>query len=52
MGQMVGNSPPKSIEDGAKVPVKLATGDIQRVSGEFWENPSVSNTGDGEVSVW
>ena len=52
MGTQVGNNPPKSIEDGAVIPIRLATGKIDGITGEFWENPSVSGTSDGRVSVW
>ena len=52
MGTLIGDSPPKSIEDGAKIPVRLAIGNIDGATGEFWENPSNSDTGDGQVSVW
>ncbi|KAJ5478343.1 hypothetical protein N7530_003852 [Penicillium desertorum] len=41
--------PPKSIEEGARIPVRLATGDIGKISGRYWANDSVASTGDGKV---
>ncbi|PRP86199.1 hypothetical protein PROFUN_05715 [Planoprotostelium fungivorum] len=51
MGGLVGK-PTKSEDDGAKIPVRLAVGDIGGVSGEFWENPGIHDTEDGRVSKW
>jgi len=53
MGHQVGK-PPKSLEDGAKIPVKLAVGAIGDVSGKYWSNPSIRDTGDGELTdnIW
>lgn len=50
MGNMLGK-PPKSLEDGAKIPVRLAVGDIKE-SGKYWGNKDVFGTGDGEVRPW
>lgn len=50
MGNQVG-SPPKSLEDGAKIPVRLAVGDVKD-SGKYWSNPSISGTGDGRICEW
>jgi carbonyl reductase 1 len=38
--------------DGAKIPVKLAIGDIGDVSGGYWANDSIVDTGDGELREW
>lgn len=51
MGGQVGDGG-KSPEDGAKIPVRLAIGDIGGVSGRYWANDGVQNTGDGEVQEW
>lgn len=51
MGNQIGK-PPKSIEDGAKIPLRCAVGDIGNANGVFWENKDISSTDDGQVSVW
>ncbi|KAF2085886.1 NAD(P)-binding protein [Saccharata proteae CBS 121410] len=51
MGKMVGK-PRKTIEEGARIPVRLATGDIGGVSGRYWGNPSIMDTGYGDVVEW
>jgi carbonyl reductase 1 len=51
MGAMMGK-PSKSQADGAKIPVRLALGDISNSTGEFWENDSISSPADGKISVW
>lgn len=38
--------------DGAKIPVKLAIGDIGDVSGGYWANDSIIDTGDGKLREW
>ena len=35
--------------EGARIPIRLAFGDIGDVSGKYWANPSVSNRGNGQV---
>ncbi|KAJ5677358.1 Short-chain dehydrogenase/reductase SDR [Penicillium maclennaniae] len=35
-----------STEDGARIPLRLAIGDIGQVSGRYWANDSVASTGD------
>lgn len=50
MGQLLGQ-PPKSLEDGAKIPVRLAVGDIKE-SGKYWGNDDVFGTGDGKIQPW
>jgi len=47
-----GTRPPKSVDEGARIPVRLAVGDAQNVSGAFWENKSISDKGWGMVSTW
>jgi hypothetical protein len=39
-------------DDGGKIPLRLAIGDIGNSTGDFWENGSISSTEDGKVSVW
>lgn len=51
MGSIVGR-PSKSAADGAKIPVRLAVGDIGGATGEYWGNPSIHDTGDGEIQKW
>lgn len=51
MGSQVGEGG-KSPEDGAKIPVRLAIGDIGGISGRYWANDGVENTADGEVQEW
>lgn len=38
--------------EGAKIPVKLAIGDIGDVSGGYWANDSIVDTGDGTLREW
>ena len=59
MGQMVldegkvsGSTPPKSLEDGATIPLRLAIGDIDGVSGQYWANASVFENAAGMVQPW
>ncbi|CZR50464.1 uncharacterized protein PAC_00337 [Phialocephala subalpina] len=52
MGNLGVGRPPKTLEEGARVPVKLAFGEIQGVTGKFWANEKISDTGDGEIQVW
>lgn len=51
MGRLIGQ-PGKTNEEGAKVPLKLAVGDIGQVSGKYWENESVYSKGSGRVAEW
>lgn len=52
MGSIAGSRPPKSPGDGAKIPIRLGFGDIGGVTGRYWGNPSVADTGDGQVMDW
>ena len=52
MGSLGGSRPPKSPEDGAKIPIRLGFKDIGRVTGRYLGNPSVADTGDGQVMDW
>ena len=38
--------------EGASIPLNLAFGDIGGISGEYWEEPSVSSIGLGRVIKW
>lgn len=51
MGNQVGRAP-KTPEEGARIPVKLAFGDIEKVSGRYWANNSVSSRESGKVQQW
>ncbi|KAL1599897.1 hypothetical protein SLS60_007702 [Paraconiothyrium brasiliense] len=51
MGNQVGK-PPKTPEEGARIPVRLAIGDLGEVSGRYWANDSVRGTGEGKVQEW
>ena len=52
MGSIAGSRPPKTPEDGAKIPIRLALKDIGETTGRYWSNPSVADTGDGQVMTW
>ena len=45
MGRQIGE-PSKSPAEGARIPLRLAFGDIANTSGEFWEEPSVRSEED------
>lgn len=51
MGLLVGRAP-KTPEDGAKIPVRVAFGDIGGVTGKYWANSSVRSKEEGEVQEW
>ena len=51
MGLLIGRAP-KTPEDGAKIPVRLAFGDIGGITGAYWANASVRSKEEGEVQVW
>lgn len=51
MGKLIGR-PSKTSAEGARVPLNLAFGQIGDISGEYWENPSVSDKGHGQPSDW
>ncbi|KAI1374173.1 hypothetical protein F4677DRAFT_427422 [Hypoxylon crocopeplum] len=44
--------PPKTPDEGATIPMRLAFGDIEGVSGRYWANDSVSDKGEGKVQPW
>jgi len=52
MGKLVGSKPPKTPEDGATIPLRLAFGEIDGVSGRYWANGSIRGKGEGEVQEW
>jgi carbonyl reductase 1 len=52
MGKQVGSSPSKTPEEGARIPVHLAFGDIGDVTGKYWGNDSISGRGVGKVQSW
>jgi carbonyl reductase 1 len=51
MGNILGK-PPKTLEQGARIPVRLAIGDIGKESGRYWGNDGVFDTGDGKAIHW
>ncbi|KAH8082353.1 hypothetical protein HD553DRAFT_71696 [Filobasidium floriforme] len=51
MGHLIGK-PPKSLEEGARVPLNIALKDIGGTTGKYWANSSVSGTGEGQVQKW
>ena len=52
MGRHAGRKPPKTCEEGARIPVRLAVGDIGDVNGKFWENKDMASGAWGEVAAW
>jgi carbonyl reductase 1 len=40
------------VEEGARVPLKLALEDIDGTTGKYWANDSISGTGSGKVQKW
>ncbi|KAI5362480.1 putative short-chain dehydrogenase/reductase SDR, NAD(P)-binding domain superfamily [Septoria linicola] len=44
-----GTRPPKTPEEGARIPVRLALDDLQGVTGEHWANDSVRSREEGKV---
>lgn len=51
MGRIMG-SPSKSPAEGAKIPIRLGFGNIDGITGKYWSNPGVNDTGDGKVMTW
>lgn len=52
MGKLVGSRPPKSEEEGARIPVRLALGDLGGVTGRYWANDGVRSREEGKVQEW
>lgn len=52
MGQLVGSRPPKSPEDGATIPLRLAFGDIEGQTGKYWGNDGIRGKENGKVQPW
>jgi carbonyl reductase 1 len=55
MGDLVSSravKPPKTPEQGAIIPIRLAFGDIGDVSGKYWANDSVRSKEYGKVQEW
>jgi carbonyl reductase 1 len=40
------------IEEGARIPLRLAIGDIGQVSGKYWSNDSSASAGYGKIQDW
>lgn len=52
MGNFLGK-PPKTLEEGSRIPLRLGLGDVGGVSGKFWENgEGVFGKGYGDVQEW
>lgn len=51
MGAQIGR-PPKKPEEGARVPFRVAFGDIGGVTGRYWANDSVRSREEGRVQEW
>jgi carbonyl reductase 1 len=47
-----GTRPPKTPEEGAVVPIHLALGEVDGVSGRYWANESIRTKGRPEVKEW
>ncbi|CAK4021574.1 Hypothetical predicted protein [Lecanosticta acicola] len=53
MGKLVGSRPPKTPQQGAQIPVRLAVdGDFNGVSGAYFANDSVRSKERGRVQEW
>lgn len=52
MGKLVGARPPKTEEEGARIPVRLALGDLRGVTGAYWANDGVRSREEGRVQEW
>ncbi|KAK3623058.1 hypothetical protein LTR56_021811 [Elasticomyces elasticus] len=55
MGRLVGSrnvQPPKSPEEGAKIPMRLGFADLGGVTGRYWANDSIRGRGEGSVQEW
>lgn len=52
MGRLGTGTPPKTLEGGARVPVRLAFGELNGVTGKFWANENIFVVGDGDVREW
>ncbi len=52
MGSVAGSRPPKSPEDGAKIPIRLGFKELGQTTGKYWGNLSVADCGDGQVQEW
>lgn len=51
MGSLTGK-PGKTTDEGARIPLNLAFGKVEGVSGKYWENDSVHSAAPGKVSEW
>ncbi|KAF2136912.1 uncharacterized protein K452DRAFT_322144 [Aplosporella prunicola CBS 121167] len=51
MGEQAG-VPPKTADEGARIPLRLGFGDVGGVSGRYWANESVGGKGEGSVLEW
>ena len=51
MGKQIGR-PPKTAEEGARVPFRVAFGELGGVTGRYWANDSVRSREEGRVQEW
>ncbi|KAF7591609.1 hypothetical protein BBP40_001309 [Aspergillus hancockii] len=51
LGLQAGKAP-KTPEEGAEIPLRLGFGDIGDVTGRYWANDSMIETGGGKVQEW
>jgi carbonyl reductase 1 len=51
MGNQVGK-PPKTPREGATIPVRLALGELNGISGRYWANDSIRSREDGKPQFW
>lgn len=51
MGSAMGKAP-KTPDDGARIPVRLALDDLKGVIGRYWGNDTVFDKGKGNVQEW
>lgn len=51
LGNQAGK-PPKTVEDGAKIPIRVGFGDIGGVTGKYWANDDIGGKGEGKVQKW
>lgn len=55
MGRLVGSTkvqPPKTPEEGARIPMRLAFEELGGVTGKYWANGSVRSRDAGDVQEW
>lgn len=51
MGRQIGR-PPKTPEEGARVPFRVAFGELGGATGRYWANDGVRSREEGKVQEW